>query len=139
MNRVKDYSGFAIGFVGLGYIVLWPLSSPGAGGELFGAALICGDTTFALLHLVCQLPHPLQLSPQLHVLGFVSAMVVMARFSLYGLRRTRRARRKPAAGAIDAPVLAARLPAKVTRSRRPAAPLRPVKPRTHFGLRGVRH
>ena len=30
MNRIKDYSGFAAWFVGLGYIVLWPLTTSSA-------------------------------------------------------------------------------------------------------------
>ena len=38
MNCVRDYISFAVWFVGLGYIVMWPLSMP-VGGDLFGAAL----------------------------------------------------------------------------------------------------
>lgn len=136
MNRTKDYTGFAIRFTGLGYMALWPLSSPGSGGDLFGASLICRADAVALLDFLCHAPHPLQLSPALHVLGVMSAMFVVAQFSL---RAIGRARRKHAAATVDASALVARLPAKVLRPRKAAGPPRPVKPRAHFGLRGLPH
>ena len=43
MNRIKDYTGFATWFCGLGYIALWPLTSPDLGGKPFGASLLCRD------------------------------------------------------------------------------------------------
>jgi len=136
MNRIKDYSRFAVGFVGLGYIVLWPLSTPGAGGDLFGASLLCADGNFALLGWLCHWPHPLRLSPALHAIGALSAVFVLARFSLGAILRVRR---KPAAATNDAAALAAPLPAKAVppSSRKRMGPPRPVKPRTHFGLRGM--
>lgn len=131
MNRVKDYSNFAICFAGLGYIALWPLSSPDAGGHLFGGPLICRDGAFALVDWLCHCPHPLRLSLPLHALGFFSAMFVMARFSW---RTFRRVRRKPMAAAAAPP------PAKALRRRqKPLGPPRPVKPRAQFGLRGMPH
>lgn len=140
MNRFRDYSSFAVCFVGLGYIVLWPASTPGTGGDLFGASLLCGDGTFAPLDWLCHAPHPLRLSPALHAIGLLSAIVVVARFSLRGFRRLRLWRKPAAAVApIDASTLAARLPAKASRPRRrkPMGPPRPVKPRSQFGLRGL--
>lgn len=140
MNRIKDYSRFAVCFAGLGYIVLWPLSTPGAGGDLFGASLLCGGGAFAPLDWLCHAPHPLRLSPALHAVGLLSAAFVVARFSLRGLRRLR-LRRKPVAAvaAVEAPTPAVHLPAKTSRPRlrKPMGAPRPVKPRAHFGLRGL--
>ncbi|HSP50940.1 MAG TPA: hypothetical protein VLN61_12355 [Pseudolabrys sp.] len=51
MNRVWDYIGFAVGFTGLGYIVLW----------LFGS------------------PEHLTLPPALRMIGVASAMLVPVR------------------------------------------------------------
>jgi hypothetical protein len=137
MNRTKDYIGFAVRFAGLGYIVLWPLSSPDGSGKLFGASLVCRDGAFALMDLLCHLPHPLRLSPALHAVGFLSALFVIARLLLWAIRRVRR----PAGGvAVDASVLAAHIPAlRRPRRRKPLGPLRPIKPRANFGLRGVPH
>ena len=43
MNRIKDYIGFAIWFAGLGYVALWPVSSPDLDGKPFGASIVCHD------------------------------------------------------------------------------------------------
>jgi hypothetical protein len=104
MNRVWDYIGFAIWFAGLGYIVMWLLSSPDL----------------------------LLLPPVLDVIGVASAMFVPVRMLLRVIGR-----RRAAAGAI--PVVSARKPATVLRPprRKPTYPCRSVKPRRHFGLRGM--
>jgi hypothetical protein len=138
MNRIKDYTGFAIRFTGVGYIALWPLSSPSPNGDLFGAPLICRDGSFALVDFLCHSPHPLQLSISLHAVGFLAALFVITQFSL---RTILRARRKRARTTVNASTLAARLPAKVLRPRRqkPIGPQHPVKPRAQFGLRGMPH
>jgi hypothetical protein len=103
MNRVWDHIGFAIWFAGLGYIVMWLLSSPDL----------------------------LLLPPALHLLGMASAMFVPVHFLLRAIRRRR-------AASAACPVCA-RKPAAVLRPprRKTSYPLRPVKPRSHFGLRGM--
>jgi hypothetical protein len=104
MNRVWDYIGFAVWFVGLGYIVMWLLSSPDL----------------------------LLLPPALHVLGVASALFVPVRLLLRAIGRWR-------AAARAARPVCARKPATVLRPprRKLAHPLRSVKPRSHFGLRGM--
>ena len=75
------------------------------------------------------------LPPILHALGFLSTMFVTVRLLQYALKRSRRAL---ASRAADMSVLMTRLPNVVPPPRRkPTRPLRPVKPRTHFGLRGM--
>ncbi len=139
MNRIKDYSGFAAWFAGLGYIVLWPLSSPDFSGKPFGASILCRDGSPGLLDLLCNSAHPLMLPPALHVIGFLAAVFVTVRLLLLAVKRSRRA---AGGGATDASALAARIPGSMPRTpwrKKPARPLRPVKPRTHFGLRGMPH
>jgi hypothetical protein len=131
MNRIKDYAGFAICFVGLGYIVLWPLTSPEFGGRPFAASVFCRDGSPSALDWLCNSAHPLQLSPGLHAVGILSAIVVMVRLLFYVIRRSRRSD----AARDSAP--AAQIPAVPPAWRRPARPLRPVKARTQFGLRGT--
>jgi hypothetical protein len=135
MNRIRDYTGFATWFCGLGYIALWPVTSPDLGGKPFGASIFCRDTSLSVLDLLCNSAHPLQLPANLHALGFLSAIFVAVRLLLYAIRRSRRAIASRAAGMS---ALMTRLPDAVALLRRkPAPPLRPVKPRTHFGLRGM--
>jgi hypothetical protein len=75
-------------------------------------------------------PEHLTLSPALRVIGVALAMFVPVRLFLRAVGR----RRHTAACAVPA-----RKPAPVLRPRRrkPMCPLRPVKPRSHFGLRGM--
>jgi hypothetical protein len=139
MNRIKDYAGFATWFAGLGYIVLWPVSSPDLGGKPFGAAILCRDSSLSLLDLLCNSAHPLRLPAGLHAIGFLAAVLVTIRLLLYAIRRSRRA---AGTNAADAAALAARLPVTLPRPPQPPQqkterPLRTVKPRTHFGLRGM--
>jgi hypothetical protein len=136
MNRVGDYTHFAVRFVGLGYVGLWPLSSADDSGRPFGAGLFCGEGGSALADVLCGTPHPLQLSPALHAVGAVAALFVMVRLILRVVRRRRRA----PSPAVDEAILVARIPGvipKLPRQRQPLPPPRPVKPRTHFGLRGA--
>jgi hypothetical protein len=140
MNRIKDYAGFATWFAGLGYIVLWPVTSPDLGGKPFGASIFCRDGSLSLLDLLCNSAHPLQLPAGLHVIGFISAVLVTIRLLLYAIRRARRA---AATRAADAAARAVRIPVAPPRPpqqqppQKSVRPLRPVKPRTHFGLRGM--
>jgi len=136
MDRVKAYSIFAIGYCGFGYILLWPLSSPYVTGELFGAGLVCGDRALAPLRWLCGLPHPLRLSLPLQLLGLFSVLAVAVRLVLLLLGRIRRRRAVMAAAAaalaVHSSVTAPPLPRRKPRPRRST-----VKPRTHFGLRGM--
>ena len=136
MNRIKDYIGFAIWFAGLGYIALWPITSPDMGGKPFGAFIICGDTPLGALDFLCHSALPLQLPPNLHVLGFLSALFVMVRLLLYALKRSHRVVVTPT---VDISALLAHLPGTIPslRRRKPLRRHRPVKPRAQFGLRGM--
>lgn len=97
MNRVGDYCGFGMRFVGVGYIALLPLAAP--------------------------------LPPGLHLLG----MTCTGGLGIYLIvRRLSRWRRDRAHRALT---LAARMPAALMRRSR-RTPARPVKPRSHFGMRG---
>ena len=134
MNRCRDYFGFAVWFAGIGYAVLWPLSAIGDGGRPFGASIVCGDGSGGVMAALCNLPHPLALPVGLHVLGATAAMLVGARLSCRGLRRL-----QPRNSVMPAAALNARLPGALPQHapKKPPRPLRPVKPRTHFGLRGL--
>ena len=135
MNRIKDYIGFAIWFAGLGYIALWPVTSPDLGGKPFGASILCREASLRVLDLLCHSTLPLQLPPSLHALGLLSTGFVTVRLLLRALKRSRRA---AGARAADMSALATRLPDAVAPPRRkPLRVVRPVKPRTHFGLRGM--
>ena len=108
MNRVWEYISFVIWFLGLGYIVMWPLASTD--------------------HVT--------LSPALHLIGVASAVFIAVRLVLRAIARWRRT----AAGRADA---ASALAARNSDAglgpprRKPARPLPTVKPRNHFGLRGM--
>ncbi len=135
VNRIKDYTGFAIWFAGLGYLALWPVASPDLDGKPFGAFMFCRDVSLSVLDLLCNSAHPLQLPPTLHALGFLSTMFVTVRLLQYALKRARRAL---ASSAVGMSVPMTRLPNVVpSPQRKPTRPLCPVKPRTHFGLRGM--
>jgi hypothetical protein len=137
MNRIKDYTKFVIWFAGLGYIVLWPVSSSGRSGRPFGASVICQDGTPGPLDLLCNSAHWLELPPALHAIGSLSAVVVAVRLSMYVIMRWRR---PAAAGAAPASTPPAPMPvAAVPSWRNPGQPFRQIKPRTHFGLRGTPH
>jgi hypothetical protein len=134
MNRIKDYIGFAIWFAGLGYIALWPITSFDLDGQRFGASLFCGDASFRALDFLCRSGLPLQLPPNFHVLGFLSALFVVARLILLALRRSLRTADTP----LDISALSMCLPEIDPPPRRkPPRPLPRAKPRAHFGLRGM--
>ena len=123
MNRVGDYCGFAMRFVGVGYVALLPLAVPPA------ADAACQTPAPAPAHYLCYLPHLFSLPPGLHILGVICA----GGLGIYLIvRRLSRWRRDRAQRALT---LAARMPAALTRPAR-RMPARPVKPRSHFGMRG---
>lgn len=144
MSRLRDYLGFSVRFVGLGYVVLWPLSTPG-GGELFGAALVCHDRVGRALDFVCAWPHPLRLSLGLHATGALCAVVVAVQLCAVAVRRARRlrsGRATPVSPSVEAEpptVVAQSQPRALLKlRRRPLPPPRKsVPPRSHFGLRGL--
>jgi hypothetical protein len=137
MNRIKDYAGFAGWFAGLGYIVLWPVTAADLGGKPFGASIFCRDGAPGLTDFLCNSSHPLQMPPGLHALGFLSAVFVTTRLLIYAIRRPRRA------GGKDAIMSANATPALPTEAiappplRKPPPQRHAVKPRSHFGLRGM--
>jgi len=136
MNRIKDYVGFVVWFVGLGYIVLWPVTAAVLGGKPFGASIFCQDGVPGLVDFLCKPAQPLHMPPAFHVLGFLSAMFVTVRLLVHAIRHTRRA----AGSSVSARVSLAGINPAVSAPpslRKPAPPRRMVKPRTHFGLRGI--
>ena len=135
MTRIKDYVCFAGWFSGLGYIVLWPVTSTDFLGKPFGAAVACHGGGPGVTEMLCNSAAALQLPPGLHALGFLSALFVTARLLMHSIRRARCAAGLGEAAAVPAPVSHAAL--ALRRLRQPPPPRRPIKPRTHFGLRGV--
>ena len=122
MNRIREYAGFAACFAGLGYVVLWPVSSAGFDGKPFGASLVCHDGSSGVLDMLCNSAHPLTLPPALHALGFLSAVFVTLRLLYCAIRRSRRATATPT---VDISALLARLPGGHPPPRRP--PPRPLR------------
>jgi hypothetical protein len=136
MNRLRDYLCFTVQFVGFGYAALWPVSTP-AGGDLFGASLLCGGE--GALEILCRMPHPLQLGIGLHAAGALCAIAATLHLCLRAMLRGRRRRDEAAvACAPIAPGVAAAARMKPRAPRRPMPPPRAAVPaRSHFGLRGV--
>lgn len=155
MNRVKDYTQFVIGFVGIGYMVLWPLTAHDNGVVAFGTALVCRGRAAGWIAMACDQSHGLRLSPGLHVLGLASAACVMIRLVSRQWRRRRDAAaaapHDPSQAGQTTPPCAAcadamtrgpvdRVAAALRRSITPPRPSpRAVRPRRDFGLRGAPH
>jgi hypothetical protein len=136
MNRIRDYTVFALWFAGLGYVALWPVSSVDPSGKPFGASIFCNDASLNQLDLLCNSSHPLELPPGLHAIGFLSAIYVMARLPLFAVKRVRRASR---AAAAEPPAPKAQQDAALPPPRQPTCRTHTCAPRTHFGLRGAPH
>jgi hypothetical protein len=126
MNRIKDYAGFAVWFIGLGTIVLWPVALRDSG--LFAGSAVCRGDSSALSHWLCSPAQPAMLSPGLQLIGLLSAAFVIIRILFFALLA---ARQRLTGGKPP--------PRALPRRRRPAAMPAKVKPRTQFGLRGVSH
>jgi membrane protein implicated in regulation of membrane protease activity len=128
MSRVSDYVRFVTWLLGIGYVVLWPLTAFDHGQPL-GAPLLCAYSPLAFL---CDLPHPLALPPGLQLIGLAAAACVCLWLALRVVARWRRARAQRIAT-----LPGARIPVVMLHGarRRPLGPLRQVKPRSHFGLR----
>jgi hypothetical protein len=135
MARCRDYLDFAVRFFGLGYVALWPLSTPDRG-DLFGASVLCNG---GLFDAVCDLPHPLRFGIGFHAAGVLCALLAVLGFAAAGMRRVRRR-----SGVVTPDVsLPASPPSALAAPKRPRRPVPPprknVPPRDHFGLRGVPH
>ena len=137
MNRIKDYAGFAGWFAGLGYIVLWPITTRDLGGPSFGASIFCYDGGPGITNYLCNSAHSLQLPPGLHMLGFVSAAFVTTRLLAHSIKRVRRVAKRGKAEAPPATANSATVALRRLRKPPQPPPRRAVKPRTHFGLRGM--
>ena len=131
MNRVRDYLRFAVRFIGLGYIVMWPFASVGGNGAPFGASLLCADASAGVLRLLCRAPHIVPLPLSLHLLGVLSAVAVVSQ-ALYDCVRHVRARQTADARASELPGAAQPAPRRIR-----LADLPRVKSRSHFGLRAA--
>ena len=149
MNRVRDYIQFVICFVGIGYMVLWPLTAHDVRIALFSVASSCHAPAVRLIAVSCQSSHWLRLTPGLDLLGLASAVCVLVRLVLRCLVRWRylaatgalSADARPDDGSLDLAVRRGTVDRIVALLRRstspPAPPPRPVRPRNHFGLRGA--
>jgi hypothetical protein len=126
-NRVRDYCGFAVRFVGVGYIALWPL----AVSDSFGPAGLCRPHAMPW-ELFCHWPQLIRLTPGLHLIGIACAGALAIYLALRAAARLRRAHASQANAALT---LTAGVPPGFTRTPF-VAPLPKVKPRSQFGLRG---
>jgi hypothetical protein len=129
-NRVADYCGFAVRFVGLGYLVLWPFATANP----LGVSRLCRPEMLPW-RLLCDWPQFIHLTPGLHLIGLFCAGLLAIHLALRLAARIKRAR---AARTNTALALTVRVPAALTRtSQRPRfeTPLPKVKPRSEFGLR----
>jgi hypothetical protein len=140
MNRARDYTNFIVKFVGVGYIVLWPLSVTNTNGDVFGAAFVCGGRLGAALDALCRLPHPFHLSLGLHFVGALFAALALLHLAALVLMRALPTRRQPQAAAAPS----ALVPVAVVRPKKARFHLRSLppprkygRPRKEFGLRGV--
>lgn len=133
MNRVTDYMRFAMWFLGLGYIALWPVTAQDNAFAPMGLSFICGQ--LALPDFLCGTQAGLRLSPGLHLAGMTSSACVLICLVLRPLRRRFRGRANGSAKAMASPVARLRL----GKRRAPPPPRRYVPPRSHFGLRGAPH
>jgi hypothetical protein len=106
MNRVRDYFGFAVWFVGFGYIVL----------RLLG------------------LSDRLRVSPSLHATGVIAAIAAVFSLFLHAVGRRRRSTEggAPSSPLFARLPIAVFRPSRRKPARRPAR----IKSRSHFGLRG---
>jgi hypothetical protein len=136
MNRAREYINFAVKFVGLGYIVLWPLSVTSTSGNVFGAALVCGSGPGAAVDPLCRLPHLFRLSLGLHVVGALFAVLAVLHLAVQAVRAARAQRKPNGVATTDSA-----FPVKRKQPRFRLRPLPPPRkfgrPRKEFGLRGV--
>ncbi len=131
MNRVQDYSRFAVWFTGIGYIVLWPMTAQDGG--IAAMPLVCGQA-FTLSDFICAPRVGLPLSPGLHLVGMMSLTFVVMCLALRPLRSLRMRMRNKGS---QTPLSIVRI--RIGKRRAPPPPRRYVPPRSHFGLRSPPH
>ncbi|MBI1202151.1 MAG: hypothetical protein GC182_06530 [Rhodopseudomonas sp.] len=142
MHRVKDYIRFVICFIGIGYMVLWPLTAHDVRIALIGTASSCDGHAVRWIAMTCRSSSWLHLTPGLDLLGLASAVCVLLRLVLRHLLRWRHT---SATSISSADTLAEETPpqdavgriAALLRRTAPPPPPRTVQPRNHFGLRGA--
>ena len=134
MNRFRDYLDFSVQFFGLGYVALWPVSTPDGDG-VFGAGVVCGG----LFDRLCRMPHPLHFGLGLHAVGALCALLAVMNLALAAMRRLRRRGAAAAESAVQPiPPTAIAIAPAPKRARRPLPPPRRLaQPRQQFGLRGL--
>lgn len=131
MNRVGEYTRFAIWFCGVGYAVLWPMTAHDDG--IAAATLVCGPS-FTLVDFICGPRAGLYLSPGLHLAGMISSACVVLCLVLRPLRRRRARAAAKSVEAAPAAIIQLRIGKKTA-----PPPHRYVRPRSHFGLRNAPH
>jgi hypothetical protein len=137
MNRARDYINFAVKFVGLGYIVLWPVTVAGTSGNVFGAAVVCGGRLGAAMDHLCRLPHLLRLNLGLHIVGALFAVLALLHIAALAVRLGWPPSDGGAAATATGSVAAVK-PKKPRFRFKPLPPPRKLnRPRKEFGLRGV--
>lgn len=137
MNRVHDYIGFAVRFLGFGYMALWPLTAADGGLAALDLSSLC-VRPLALVGTLCHLSPALHLSPGLHLIGTISAGSVLTGLALRPWRRWRR-KRDSAADIARLDIEARLKPVRRPPPPPPPPPRRYVRPRSQFGLRGAPH
>jgi len=126
-NRVVDYCWFAVRFIGLGYLAVWPFATANP----LGLTRLCRPEALPW-RLLCHWPQLVHLTPGLHLIGLLCAGLLAGHLALRLAARIKRAR---AARANAERALTLRVPAALTRTPPFEAPLPKVKPRSEFGLR----
>ncbi len=107
MERIRDYGGFIVWFIGLGYLSAWA----------------------TIAERLVAMP------ASVHAIGLTGLAFLPWRVWVWW-----RGRRPATAAPAPVNPPSAALPSSPARYRRPAPPPRQnVKPRNHFGLRGVPH
>lgn len=149
MDRVKDYISFAVWFVGLSYVALWPMAVPDSIAAWLApqvrGPLACGGLVIVSLQELCRAHEAVALSPGLHWIGTLAAFWVTARlFALLSVRLAqwllpRAVQRLLAPARLKAalwqPLLRQTVMRLIWRRVHRLPPPRYVPRRSHFGLR----
>lgn len=144
MDRVKDYIGFTVWFIGLSYVALWPTAVPDSITLWLAPPgrppLACGGPVVAPLQALCRVHETVALPPGLHLIGTLAAFWVTARLMMLLCVRIARAVVPPAVrSSLSSARLTAilRRPLMRLRGSGPEPPPRYVPRRRDFGLRGT--
>lgn len=123
MQRLKDYAGFGMWFVGLGYIGMWLVAGPLNWPLGRHASALCATPSVTPL---CALAHAQTLPPVAHLVGLLAAITVLVRLLLIAIRSARGDKANANAA-----------PSSTQRRRKPQSTVVKLKARDHFGLRGL--